>query len=94
LQLNKATVIPHPALRDKQESELTACVRRAIKQYFKDLDGEPPAAIYDMVVAAVEKPLIEEVLTRADGNQTRAAEWLGITRTTLRKKLAEHDIAP
>ena len=56
-------------------------------QYFHDLDGEAPAAVYDMVLARVEKPLLEIVLDYAGGNQTRAAEVLGLNRNTLRKKM-------
>jgi Fis family transcriptional regulator len=89
---HKATVIPHPALRERQESELCSCVRAAVRQYFKDLDGEPPHDIYDLLLAAVEKPLLEEVLREAGGNQTRAAQWLGITRNTLRKKMTALDV--
>jgi Fis family transcriptional regulator len=63
-----------------------------MKQYFNDLDGERPSPVYDMVVASVEKPLIEVVLQQVEGNQTRAAEMLGINRNTLRKKMNEHGI--
>ena len=45
-----------------------------------------------MVVANVEKPLLEVVLHQAEGNQTRAAELLGLNRNTLRKKLTQHGI--
>jgi len=74
------------------ESELAACVRRVLIEYFKDLDGEPPAGIYDMVVNCVERPVLDLVLHHADGNQSRAAEWLGINRNTLRKKMQQHGI--
>ena len=74
------------------ESELAACVRRDLEQYFKDLDGEPPAGIYEMVLNCVEKPLLEVILDRAGSNQSRAAEWLGINRNTLRKKMQQHGI--
>jgi len=63
-----------------------------MKQYFHDLDGEGATDIYDMVVANVEKPLLEVVLHHAEGNQTRAAELLGLNRNTLRKKLTQHGI--
>jgi len=63
-----------------------------MKQYFHDLDGEGTTDIYDMVVANVEKPLLEVVLHHAEGNQTRAAELLGLNRNTLRKKLTQHGI--
>lgn len=62
-------------------------IRQAMTQYFHDLDGEAPAAVYDMVPARVEKPLLEIVLDYAGGNQTRAAEVLGLNRNTLRKKM-------
>ncbi|MDP2443306.1 helix-turn-helix domain-containing protein [Rhodoferax sp.] len=74
------------------ESELAACVRRVLLEYFKDLDGEAPAGIYDMVVNCVERPVLDLVLHHADGNQSRAAEWLGINRNTLRKKMQQHGI--
>jgi Fis family transcriptional regulator len=64
----------------------------ALEQYFRDLDGEKPAAIYDMVLRSVEKPMLEVVLAKAGDNQTLAAEMLGINRNTLRKKLTEHQL--
>lgn len=75
-----------------QDSELSACVRKMMKQYFKDLDGEDVSNIYDMVVANIERPLLEVVLHHARGNQTRAAEMLGLNRNTLRKKMTQHGI--
>ena len=54
------------------------------------MDGEEPSAIYDMVIGCVERPLLEVVLDKADGNQTRAAEMLGLNRNTLRKKMKQH----
>ena len=76
------------------ENELAACVRRVIEQYFADLDGEIPSGIYDMVLACIERPLLEVVLDRAGGNQTQAAEYLGMNRHTLRKKLLQHGVKP
>ena len=75
-----------------RENELSLTVRKMMKQYFNDLDGEKPSGIYNMVVNCVEKPLLEVVMYHAQGNQTRAAELLGINRNTLRKKLLEHGI--
>ena len=75
-----------------RENELSSTVRKVMKQYFKDLDGEKACDIYGMVVACVEKPLLEVVMNHAQGNQTKAAELLGINRNTLRKKLQEHGI--
>jgi len=76
----------------ERENELSTTVRKLMRQYFKDLDGEKPSGIYNMVVNCVEKPLLEVVLAHAQGNQTRAAELLGINRNTLRKKMQEHGL--
>lgn len=77
----------------QEENEIARYVRKAVNEYFKDLDGEEPScAMFNMVMHCVEKPLIETVLIHAEGNQTRAAELLGINRNTLRKKIQEHGI--
>ena len=76
-----------------EENEVAQYVRQAVNNYFTDLDGEEPScAVYDMVINCVEKPLIETVLHHARGNQTRAAELLGLNRNTLRKKIITHKI--
>ncbi|HET7159469.1 MAG TPA: helix-turn-helix domain-containing protein [Burkholderiales bacterium] len=74
------------------DTEVTRVVRKAIDGYFKDLDGERARGVYDMVINCVEKPLLEAVLHRVQGNQTHAAEMLGINRNTLRKKMKAHGI--
>ena len=74
------------------QCELGVSVRIALEEYFKDLDGEPPHAVYDMVLQCVEKPMLEYVLRRASGNQSKAAEILGLNRNTLRKKLQQYNI--
>jgi Fis family transcriptional regulator len=75
------------------ENDIAKHVRKALNDYFKDLDGElPSTSIFDMVMNCVEKPLIETVMHHAEGNQTRAADLLGINRNTLRKKIIQHDI--
>ena len=74
------------------QHDLGKYVMDSLEQYFRDLDGERPAAIYDMVLKSVEKPMLEVVLAKAGGNQTLAAEMLGINRNTLRKKLTEHQL--
>ena len=62
------------------ENDIARCVRKAVEEYFDDLDGEKPHAIHDMVIK------------RAGGNQTRAAELLGINRNTLRNKIKLYQI--
>lgn len=75
-----------------RENEIAACVRKAVRDYFKDLDGEAPHAVYEMVSRCVEKPLLEVILHHAQGNQTKAAEILGMNRNTLRKKMKSYGI--
>jgi Fis family transcriptional regulator len=70
-----------------RNNELHDAVKRSLERYFKDMDGEQPTSIYDMVLKNVEKPMIELVLGQAEGNLTLAATMLGIDRNTLRKKI-------
>jgi len=63
-----------------------------LNAYFHDMEGEEPTGMYDMLLSTVEKPLLEVVMDRAEQNQSRAAEWLGLNRNTLRKKLLEHKL--
>ena len=77
---------------NKEKNDLAVCVREALDEYFRDLDGQPPHAVYDMVLACMEKPLLEYVMNRASGNQSKAAAILGLNRNTLRKKLKQHNL--
>jgi Fis family transcriptional regulator len=74
------------------ENEIARCVRKTLEGYFRDLDGEKPSDIYNMVISCVEKPMLEMVLHRVGGNQTQAAELLGMNRNTLRKKIKLYGI--
>ncbi len=66
------------------------CVRASVEQYLKDLRGTEPTALHEMFLAAAERPLLEVVMHHAEGNQSKAADWLGINRNTLRRKLLDH----
>ena len=68
------------------------CVRESLEQYFRDLHGSQPHSVHAMIVTTVEKPMLEVVMARAEGNQSKAAEWLGINRNTLRRKLHDHKL--
>jgi Fis family transcriptional regulator len=68
------------------------CVRNNLESYLRDLGGSEPDGMYGMLVAVVEKPLLEVVMHHADQNQSKAAQWLGLNRNTLRKKLLEHKL--
>ena len=72
------------------KKHIDACVRESLEQYFKDLRGAEPHSLHEMFLAAVERPLLDVVLKQADGNQSKAAEWLGLNRNTLRRKLLDH----
>ena len=74
------------------KKQIEECIKTSLDGYFKDLRGTEPDRMYDMMVRVVEKPLLEVVMQQAAQNQSRAAEWLGLNRNTLRKKLLEHKL--
>ena len=71
---------------------LSEQVRMALRSYFVRLDGHDATDLYAMVMSEVEKPLIETVLEQCGHNQSRAALVLGLSRSTLRKKMGQHGI--
>ena len=74
------------------KKHIEECIRASLEQYFKDLRGAEPHSVHDMVMLTVEKPMLEVIMRHADGNQSKAAEWLGINRNTLRRKLLDHKL--
>ena len=77
---------------DNTHNPLCEHVKKSMKDYFSQLDGQEVTGLYAMVINEVEKPLLECVLDMAKSNQSKAAKMLGISRGTLRKKLAEHQL--
>ena len=79
------------AVRDKEDNNvnkpLRACVEDAMKDYFKNLEGDITNDLYQMVLSEIEEPLFRSVMEYTRGNQSKAAEMMGINRGTLRKKL-------
>ena len=73
-------------------ANLARSVHEALECYFRDLKGAEPHGMHQMVMDAVEKPLLEAVLKQAGGNQSKAADWLGIHRNSLRRKLVQHGL--
>jgi len=67
-------------------------ITTALDQYFKDLNGETPVDLYEMVLVEVEKPLLEIVLRESKGNLSLAAKTLGINRGTLRTRLQKYGL--
>lgn len=73
-------------------NEIGHSVERSLDEYFRKLDGEPASGIYDMVIGHVERTVLTSVMSRAGGNQTQAADMLGLNRNTLRAKLTKYKI--
>lgn len=73
---------------------LEQSVRDSLERYFADLGDSQPRDILSMVINYVERPVLQIALEKTNGNQSKAAEILGITRSTLRKKLLTHNIQP
>lgn len=73
-------------------NEIGRSVEHSLEAYFKKLDGEQPHGVYDMVIAHVERSLLSSIMNRAGGNQTQAADMLGMNRNTLRSKLQKYGI--
>ena len=74
------------------KKHIEECIRASLEQYFKDLRGAEPHSVHAMVLNTVEKPLLEVVMRQAEGNQSKAAQWLGLNRNTLRRKLTDHKL--
>ena len=73
-------------------NEIGHSIEKSLDEYFRRLDGEPPHGVYDMVIGHVERALLATMLERAQGNQTHAADMLGMNRNTLRAKLAKYKL--
>ena len=72
------------------KQQIEECVRASLEAYLRDLQGTEPGGMYNMLLGVVERPLLEVVMQHADNNQSKAAQWLGLNRNTLRKKLLDH----
>lgn len=73
-------------------NSLKDIVSRMIEEYFSTLEDQPAQKLYDMVIKEVELGLFKTVLHQTGGNQSKAAEWLGLARGTLRKRLLEYGL--
>ncbi len=77
---------------DEQLAQLYNAVKHSIRRYLYELEGADPHGMYEMVLRQVELPLLETVMEHTRGNQSRAAEYLGLNRGTLRKKLRMYEL--
>jgi Fis family transcriptional regulator len=83
---NGATVV---RVRNRPLRDLT---EEALQSYFSELNGHRPGDLYELVLGEIETPLLKTVLDYTGGNQSVAAEILGINRATLRKKLRQYEL--
>ncbi len=86
--------MPHTCQSMKKNNILEESVRLSLEQYFSDLGDTDPSDMYEMVIRCVERPILEVAMERANQNQSKAAQMLGMTRNTLRKKLIFHKLIP
>jgi len=88
------TPVKKTSVEERRKKPLCSCIESALKLFFKDLNGhKPPRDLYQMVLSEVELPLLKTVMNHTQGNQSKAAELLGINRTTLRKKLEKYGLS-
>ena len=73
-------------------TQLYNAVKHSIRRYLYELDGTQPHDMYDLVLRQVEQPMLEAILEHTKGNQSKAAEYLGLNRGTLRKKLRKYNL--
>ncbi len=79
-------------MQSPEQHPVSQTIEKHLKRYLDDLGENAPNNVYQMVLTVVEKPVLETIMKHADQNQSLAANYLGINRNTLRKKLLEHGL--
>jgi len=82
-QQSRKSIMPD----SKQPQTLSQSVESSLLEYLSNLEGVAPANLYDLILNQIETPLIKTVLQHCNNNQSKAALFLGISRSTLRKKI-------
>ncbi|MEO7558449.1 MAG: DNA-binding transcriptional regulator Fis [Gammaproteobacteria bacterium] len=92
--MNKSVSNPKAHLNnpERRKTPLRDAVHVALVTYFKNLDGDHPCDLYQMVLSEIEPPTLQAVMNYTCGNQSKAAEILGMNRSTLRKKLGQYGL--
>lgn len=67
-------------------------IETAVQQHLANLHGETPNGLYELFLGEFEKPLLVTILKYTHGNQSKAAQMLGLNRGTLRTKLKAYDL--
>jgi len=81
-----------PSSGERRKQPIRQAVKYALTAYLAELNGHSPSALYEFVISEVEHPLLAVVLEYTNGNVSKAAQILGLTRGTLRKKLKQHGL--
>lgn len=92
LEREPKTLAPPSASVSRPPAPLAHAVSDSLGDYFRALNGHAPANLYDVILAQVEPPLLKATLAYCRGNQSKAADVLGLNRATLRKKLTQYKI--
>jgi Fis family transcriptional regulator len=79
-------------VNDENTQRLDQALVNSLNIYFEQLGDQKPHALHEMVLEAIEKPLIRYVLEKTHGNLSKTAEMLGLSRNTLRKKMNQYRI--
>jgi Fis family transcriptional regulator len=86
------SLAPSSVSPSRAPAPLAHAVSDSLGDYFRALNGHAPANLYDVILAQVEPPLLKATLAYCRGNQSKAADVLGLNRATLRKKLTQYKI--
>lgn len=89
---SQSIIAPIVENKSSKSHALSQLVQGALKNYFSHLEGQDPVNLYQLVLAEMEIPLLKQVLEFTRGNQSKAAQILGISRGTLRKKISTYKI--
>jgi len=88
MQESDLSTLDHYVSSQTEREPLRDCVREALEHYFSQMSDHDISGLYQMVMSETEQPLLETVMLQTGGNQSKATKMLGISRSTLRKKLA------
>jgi two-component system nitrogen regulation response regulator GlnG len=73
--------------------QIASSVRNWLVEKVRAAGGEPPRELYEELLRVIEPALLEDVIRRLRGNRLVAAQWLGLNRATVRKKLGQYGLA-
>jgi len=80
------------SITEEKNSCLGEDIRKHVKNFFRDLDGQEISDMYEVFLTEFEKPLFEIVMQQTRGNITKAASLLGLNRGTLRNRLKKYNL--